>query len=135
MATATILYEGDLRTSAIHLRSGNQIITDAPVDNHGKGEAFSPTDLLSTSLACCMLSIMGIAGNTHTINIEGAKVTMTKVMQSNPRKVQEIILVFDMPDIKYSDKEKAILENAARNCPVALSLHPDIKQTITFNYQ
>jgi uncharacterized OsmC-like protein len=135
MITSSITYNGNLRTTAVHTASQNIIITDAPLDNNGKGEAFSPTDLLSTSLACCMLTLMGIAAQTHHINMDGTQVAMTKIMQSNPRKVQEIVLVFNMPVITYSAKEKAILEHAAKTCPVALSLHPDIVQNITFKYQ
>lgn len=134
MATSRIIYLGDLRTENIHDKSGVRIITDAPPDNQGKGEAFSPTDLLSTSLGNCMLTLMGIAGRTHGINIDGTKVEVTKIMASNPRRVSEIHLVFDMPKNNYTEKQKAILENAARTCPVAYSIHTDINQVLTFNY-
>ena len=116
------------------VRSGQVLITDAPPDNQGKGESFSPTDLLATSLGSCMLTIMGIAAHTHNIDMDGTKIKITKVMASNPRRVSEVQVVFDMPDVNYSDKEKVILENAARTCPVALSLHPDLKQVLVFNY-
>ena len=135
METAHTVYTGELRTEAMHLRSGVRIITDAPPDNQGKGESFSPTDLLATSLGSCMLTIMGIAGRTHGINIDGTKIKVAKIMASNPRRVAEVHIVFDMPHLSYTEKEKSILENAARTCPVALSLHPDIKQVLTFNYQ
>ncbi len=134
MATIETVYEGNLRTRAKHLGSGSEIITDAPVDNQGKGEAFSPTDLLSASLGSCMLTIMGIAANTHHIDMDQTQIRITKIMASNPRRVAEVQIEFDMPDKDYSDKEKTILEHAARTCPVALSLHPDLVQSITFNW-
>lgn len=134
MKTSKITYLGNLRTEAIHLKSGNTIITDAPPDNNGKGEAFSPTDLLSTSLGACMLTIMGIVAQRHNINIEGAKVEITKIMESNPRRVGEIIVEFTMPKNNYTIKEKELLENAALTCPVAKSLSAELKQTVFFNY-
>lgn len=134
MITSEITYLGNLRTESIHLASSNKIVTDAPVDNHGKGEFFSPTDLMSNSLGCCMLTIMGIAANTHKFNIDGTVVQITKVMQSNPRKVAEIKVHFILPAQRYSDKEKAIIEHTAKTCPVALSLHPDLVQTVSFEY-
>jgi putative redox protein len=134
MPTSRITYLGELRTENIHEKSGVKIITDAPPDNQGKGESFSPTDLLATSLGNCMMTLMGIAARTHAINIDGTKAEMTKIMASNPRRVAEIQLVFDFPKNNYTDKEKAILENAARTCPVAFSIHPDIKQVLTFNF-
>lgn len=134
MQIAKITYQGELRTESVHLKSGKTIITDAPPDNKGKGEAFSPTDLMSTSLGCCMLTIMGIVAGRDNIAIEGTTITVSKIMANNPRKVQEIIVEFFFPKNNYTDKEKKILENAARTCPVALSLHPDLKQTVIFNY-
>jgi putative redox protein len=134
MKTSRINYLGNLRTEAEHLRSGEKITTDAPVDNNGKGEYFSPTDLMSTALGSCMLTIMGIAAQTHNIDIEGVNIEITKNMEANPRRVSEIVVEFTMPKNKYTDKEKAILENAARTCPVAKSLHPDLKQTVSFTY-
>lgn len=134
METAQVVYTGHLHTEAIHVRSGSKIVTDAPVDNKGKGEAFSPTDLLATSLGNCMLTTMGIAAQTHNINFDGAKIKVTKVMAANPRRVSEVQIEFEMPKNNYTDKQKAILENTARTCPVAISLHPDIKQILTFNY-
>lgn len=134
MATIETVYEGGLRTRAKHLASGIEIITDAPVDNQGKGEAFSPTDLLSASLGSCMLTIMGIAANTHGINMDQTRIRITKIMAANPRRVAEVQIEFDMLANDYSDKEKTILEHAARTCPVALSLHPDLVQSITFNW-
>jgi|SRR5581483_8425567 len=134
MVMSKVKYMGGLRTEATHLASGEKIITDAPLDNKGKGQAFSPTDLMSTSLACCMFTLMGIAGNTHGINIDGAEAEVTKIMAANPRRVAEVHITFNMPKIDYSDKQKAILENAARTCPVALSINPNIIQKIEFIY-
>jgi len=134
MKTSKIVYNGNLRTEATHLRSGQTLITDAPVDNNGKGEAFSPSDLLATSLGCCMVTIMGMVANNSNINIDGTKIEITKVMESNPRRVSEIIVEFTMNGNQYSDKEKKLLENAAHTCPVAKSLSADLKQTVIFNY-
>lgn len=134
MITAEITYLGDLRTQAKHQLSSNLVITDAPLDNQGKGEAFSPTDLMSTSLGCCMLTIIGIAAKTHEFDIDGTIVQITKIMQAHPRKVAEIKVDFKLPANHYSEKQKSIIENAARTCPVALSLHPDVIQTLTFSY-
>lgn len=134
MKTSKITYPGNLRTEAVHLKSGNTIITDAPTDNNGKGEAFSPTDLLATSLGSCMLTIMGIVAQRHDINIEGTIIEITKVMEANPRRVGEIIVEFTMPKQNYTDKEKELLENAAHTCPVAKSLSAELKQTVIFNY-
>lgn len=134
MKTAEIFYPGELRTEATHIRSGKKIITDAPVDNHGKGEAFSPTDLMSASLGSCMLTIMGIVAGRNNIDIKGTQAEITKIMGENPRRVIEIKVEFTMPANHYSLKEKELLENAARTCPVAKSLHPDLKQTVVFNY-
>ncbi|MFM2393422.1 MAG: hypothetical protein RLZZ546_1404 [Bacteroidota bacterium] len=130
--TSRVDYKGELRTEAIHIKSGEQIITDAPIDNHGKGEAFSPTDLLSTSLASCMLSIMGIACRNHEISIDGAYAEVLKTMASDPRRVIKIDIKIYMPDLNYTDKEKKILQHAALTCPVSKSLHPDIEQCIDF---
>jgi uncharacterized OsmC-like protein len=132
--TIQTIYTGELRTQATHLASQNTIITDAPIDNNGKGEAFSPTDLLAASLGSCMLTIMGIAANTHGFSIDGTKISITKIMAANPRRVGEIIIDFSFPTNTYSDKERLLIEKAAASCPVALSLHPDLKQTINFNW-
>lgn len=134
MKTSKIVYRGNLRTEAVHLKSGNTIITDAPMDNHGKGEAFSPTDLLSTSLGCCMLTIMGIVAKRNDINIDGTTIEITKKMEENPRRVGEIVVEFTMPKKNYSEKEKNLLEHAAHTCPVAKSLSSELKQTVIFNY-
>ena len=134
MATSTVEYKGNIRTEAIHLESGTHLITDAPKDNNGNGEAFSPTDLLATSLSACMLTIMGIVARRDNIDILGTKTEVTKIMYSEPRRVGEIHVKLYMPKKNYSDKEKKILENAAHTCPVAKSLHPAIKQQIEFIY-
>ena len=134
METIRTIYSGNLRTEAVHVKSGQKIITDAPVDNQGKGEAFSPTDLLSASLGSCMLTVMGIAANTHSIDLVGMTLKTTKIMASNPRKVSEVIVEFTINGKNYSEKEKTILEKAALTCPVALSLHPDVKQTVHFSF-
>ncbi len=134
MATSKITYTGGLRTSAVHLKSENTIITDAPVDNKGKGEAFSPTDLLATSLGSCMLTIVGIAAEEHGFDIEGATVEITKIMGENPRRVVEIIANLQFPANGYSDKVKAIIERSAKTCPVFYSLHPEIKKTLNFSF-
>ena len=132
--TIETIYTGELRTQATHLASQNTIITDAPLDNNGKGEAFSPTDLLAASLGSCMLTIMGISANAHGFSIDGTNISITKIMAANPRRVGEIIVDFTFPVNNYSDKEKMLIEKAAASCPVALSLHPDLKQTINFNW-
>ncbi len=134
MATSTILYLGELRTEAVHTLSGNKLTTDAPPDNQGKGEFFSPTDLLATSLGTCMLTIMGISARTHGFDIDGTSVAVTKVMASTPRRVVEVIVEFTFPHNNYSPKERRLLDLAAKECPVANSLHADLKQTIKFSF-
>jgi putative redox protein len=134
MSTITTLYAGDLRTQATHLASGNTLITDAPVDNNGRGEAFSPTDLVCAALGSCMLTIMGIKVRHHELDLTGTRIEITKIMAANPRRIAEVILQFTLPPNNFSEEDRALLEQAARTCPVALSLHPDIKQTVTFVY-
>jgi putative redox protein len=131
--TSKIIYKGDLRTEMTHLQSGTLVETDAPVDNNGKGERFSPTDLVATALGSCMLTIMGIAGNTHDINIQETEIEITKIMTAAPRKIGEIVVnVIVKGQDSYLQKEKAILENAALTCPVFLSLSEDTKKTVEF---
>ncbi|BDX36924.1 redox protein [Tenuifilaceae bacterium CYCD] len=134
MDTSRIVYLGNLRTEAEHVRSGNKLITDAPVDNNGKGEYFSPTDLLATSLGVCMVTIMGMSAKTHGFDIDGTTINVQKIMGTNPRRVVEVIIDLHFPHDNYSPKEKKIIELAAKECPVAQSLHPDLKQTIHFHY-
>ncbi|HTB32918.1 MAG TPA: OsmC family protein [Bacteroidia bacterium] len=132
--TSRVIYSGGLRTEAEHIKSGNKIVTDAPPDNHGRGEAFSPTDLMSTSLATCMLTVMGIACQSRGINIDGTTAEVTKIMAANPRRVAEIQITITFPAMGYTDEQKKLLELTARTCPVAESLHPNLIQNITFVY-
>jgi uncharacterized OsmC-like protein len=134
MATVKTTYLGSLRTEAEHLKSGTKIITDAPTDNHGKGESFSPTDLFAASYASCALTIVGIATQTHNFNIDGATVETTKVMGENPRRVAELIINFTFPANNYSDKERKIIEGAINACPVAQSLPAELKITRSIHY-
>lgn len=135
MITSTVKYTGNLRTEATHPASRTTIITDAPVDNHGKGEAFSPTDLMATSLANCMLTIMGIkSGTEHMTPIDGTTAEVTKIMYADPRRVGEIHIKLTFPKNNFSEKEKKIYENIAQTCPVAKSLHPDLKQVLIFEW-
>ena len=128
-----ITYTRNLHTQCSHLQSGNKIITDAPVENHGSGEAFSPTDLAVTALGSCLLTIMGIAAKTHGINIDQSIARVTKIMSKNPRRIGKIIVVIDIP-YKLSSKEERLLNQAAKSCPVHHSLHPDIEKEININY-
>ena len=132
--TSKVTYIGDLRTTSVHLQSGTEILSDAPKDNHGKGEAFSPTDLVANSLATCMVSIMGIKSRDLNVDLTDSTVEVTKIMQAEPRKIAKIIAVFNM-SIAVDEKAKIILERAAMTCPVLLSLHPDIEKEITFNWK
>ena len=130
------VYLGGLRNEVEHLQSGTKLVTDAPLDNHGKGESFSPTDLFASSLGCCMLTIMGISAESYGFNIDGATIETEKVMGTNPRRIVEIKLDIQFPKrANYTDQQKRLIESAARTCPVANSLNPEIKKTITFNYQ
>lgn len=134
MHTSEVVYKGELRTILTHMKSGQQVITDAPVDNNGKGEAFSPTDLLATSLGTCMLTVMGIKARASNINMDGTRVEILKVMAESPRRVSEIYVDVFFPANNYTQKEKDLLEHTALHCPVAKSLHPDIKQKTRFHY-
>lgn len=134
MTTVKAKYLGGLRVECEHLQSGAKIITDAPTDNHGKGEAFSPTDLCSTSLAACMMTIMGIYAQTAGIDVDGAEIEITKKMVTEPRRIGEIEVIFNMPDKDYSEKDKKALERAAHTCPVHYSLSENLVQTIKFNW-
>jgi putative redox protein len=126
---------GELRTESEHLKSGMKVITDAPPDNNGKGQSFSPTDLVCTALANCMITIMGIVAARDHLDIKGLSVDIEKVMNTSPRKIAEIKLDFKMPSsVVLSDKHKEVLKRAAFTCPVALSLDPAIKQTVSFNF-
>ncbi len=131
--TSKVIYKGDLRTACEHLQSGNIMITDAPVDNKGKGEAFSPTDTVATALASCMLTIMGIKAEEMGLVLKGTYAEVTKSMATNPRRISKIEINFFF-NTSFSEKEATILENSARTCPVIYSIHPDIEKQISFTY-
>ncbi|MEX0996636.1 MAG: OsmC family protein [Flavobacteriaceae bacterium] len=133
MSTSKVTYLGGLRTQSTHLASGNSYLTDAPIDNQGKGEAFSPTDTVATGLANCMLTVMGIKAASLHVDLEGTEAAVTKVMVSDPRRISEINVVLSFPK-GISEKHQKILENTALTCPVAKSLHPDIVQNIQFQW-
>ncbi len=135
MATSKVIYKGNLRTECTHIKSGTVIITDAPTDNHGKGEAFSPTDTVATALASCMLTIMGIKASSMDIDISGTTAIVTKIMDSNPRRIKTIKVEITVPKEDLSDKDQKILTSAALNCPVSKSLHPDLFQNISIAYK
>ena len=126
--TSTVVYNGGLRTTCTHLKSGSSFETDAPVDNHGKGERFSPTDLMSTSLATCMITVMGIKARSMGFDLDGVKIEVLKIMKADPRRVSGIELTFHIPDLlkDIDEKTKTILKNTGITCPVQLSIHPDI---------
>lgn len=135
MTKMKTVYKGNLRTEVTHEQSGTKIITDAPLDNKGKGESFSPTDLFASALGCCMLTIMGISAQTYGFKLEGTTIETEKVMGSDPRRVVEIKLDITFPKgNNYTAQQKRVIESAARTCPVANSINPEIKKTITFNY-
>lgn len=130
--TSTVIYNGELRTTCTHLRSENSFETDAPIDNNGKGERFSPTDLMATSLATCMLTVMGIKARTMGFDLDNMRIDVLKIMKADPRRVGGIELSFHIPDIlkNMDEKTKAILKNTAITCPVAKSIHPDIEMKL-----
>lgn len=133
--TATARYEGQLRTEATHVASGTSIQTDAPVDNHGRGEAFSPTDLVGTALGTCILTTMAIVAERHQIDLKGSTVQVKKVMsQDAPRRIVQLDVDLQLP-ASLGDSDRALLERVAHTCPVALSLNPEIRQVVQFMYQ
>ena len=132
--TSKVTYLGDLRTSSVHSQSQSQIISDAPLDNNGKGEAFSPTDTVANGLASCMFTVMGIKARDLGIDFSGSTAEVTKVMAAEPRRISEIHVTFNM-SIEVDEKTKTILERTALTCPVHFSLHPDIKREIVFNWK
>lgn len=134
MTTSIIWYKGELRCEMIHVNSGKEITTDAPTDNNGKGESFSPTDLLSSALASCMITIMAIRAEKSDFKLNKVEADVTKKMASNPRRVEQVDIKMRVEDTGYSDKEKKILLEAAKNCPVARSLHSDIIQNLEIVY-
>ncbi|MCX2678426.1 OsmC family protein [Galbibacter sp. EGI 63066] len=133
MPTSIVTYLGALRTKCVHVKSNNSFITDAPVDNNGKGEAFSPTDTVATALASCMLTVMGIKARDMDIDLTDATAYVTKTMAENPRRISKIEVILDIP-AKVDEKNKTILERTANTCPVHQSLHPDIEKEIVFNW-
>ncbi len=133
--TSTVKYVGNLRTESTHLNSGAQIITDAPLDNHGKGEAFSPTDMVANSLATCMLTVMGIKAHSMDVNMDGSSAEVTKIMSAEPpRMISKIIVLVNM-NCDADEKTRTILERTATTCPVHLSLHPSIERDVTFEWK
>ena len=133
--TSTVIYEGDLRTVALHIASGTTIETDAPIDNQGKGERFSPSDLVATALGSCMLTIMGQKARDHKIDLKGTRIEIQKIMQAEPRKISGITLTFHLPDnLRLTEKQIIILQRAAETCPVMLTIHPDIEVEVNFNW-
>ncbi|AFL79574.1 putative redox protein, regulator of disulfide bond formation [Aequorivita sublithincola DSM 14238] len=134
MSTSKVTYLGNLRTENEHLNSGNKFITDAPTDNNGKGEAFSPTDTVATGLANCMITVMGIKARDMQVNMNGTTAMVTKTMAADPRRISKIEIVLNFP-AGIDDKSRKILENTGRTCPVLFSLHPDIEKVITFNWE
>ena len=134
MGTSKVTYLGDLRTSSIHINSGSEIISDAPLDNNGKGEAFSPTDTVANALASCMFTVMGIKAREMEVDFSGATAEVTKIMGTEPRRITEIHVTFEM-NLEADEKIKTILERTAMTCPVFYSLHPDIKKEVVFNWK
>lgn len=132
--TTSVTYLGNLRTSSVHLQSGNTMLTDAPTDNNGKGEAFSPTDTCANSLATCMFTIMAIKCNSMDLELIGSTASVTKVMAEGPRRIAKIIIEFEMSGV-VDEKTQLLLEKVAFTCPVHLSLHPDIIRDVTFNWK
>jgi uncharacterized OsmC-like protein len=133
--TSSVVYDGNLRTVAIHLQSGFEIQTDAPVDNQGSGERFSPSDLVATALGSCMLTIMGIKARDMQVDLRGTQIDIEKIMKADPRRIGGINLTFSFPDgLNLDDKARTILERAAHTCPVRYSIHPDIAVNVVFNW-
>lgn len=133
--TSTVIYEGELRTVATHLQSGSVIETDAPLDNQGKAERFSPTDLVATALGSCMSTIMGIKARDLDVDLRGMKISIQKTMKADPRRISGIDLTFEFPEtLRLEDKQRTILERAAHTCPIKYSLHPDIEVKVAFNW-
>jgi uncharacterized OsmC-like protein len=132
--TSKVTYLGDLRTKSIHVQSGSEIISDAPLDNNGKGEAFSPTDTVANALASCMMTIMGIKARDLGVDFIGSTAEVTKIMNAEPRRIGAIEIVFDMQGVT-DEKNKTILERSAMTCPVFLSLSSEIEKNITFNWK
>ena len=135
MTKINTVYCGGLHTEATHVQSGTVLTTDAPLDNHGRGESFSPTDLFATSLTSCMMTIMGISAESYGFSIEGLRAETEKIMAANPRRVAEIIIDLYFSANNYTDQQKRLIESAARTCPVHNSMSPDVIKTIRFHYE
>ncbi len=132
--TATARYEGHLRTEATHTASGTVIQTDAPVDNHGRGEAFSPTDLVGTALGTCILTTMAIVAERHQVDLVGSSVSVQKIMSTEPpRRIAQLTVELHLP-AALSPADRALMERTAHTCPVALSLNPELRQEVRFVY-
>lgn len=134
MTKIRTFYIGDLKTEAEHLKSGSKIMTEAPEDNNGKGEKFSPTDLFATSLGCCMLTIMGIAAQAHGFSIDGTRIETEKIMAANPRRVGELKLDIYFPRNDYTEKQMRFIDASVKTCPVTNSIHPDVIKTIVYHF-
>lgn len=133
--TSQIIYKGDLRSIATHIQSGTLIETDAPTDNQGKGERFSPTDLVAVALGTCMITTMGIKARTMDIALDNTRIEVTKIMVSDPRRIGKLIVHLFFPaELNLDDKTKEILERTARTCPVERTLHPDVELDMQFNW-
>lgn len=130
--TSKVEYSGQLRTISTHIKSGEQITTDAPTDNNGKGEAFSPTDMVANSAATCMLTVMGIAAEKRNFNIDGTSATVEKIMATNPRRISKLNIEVKFPGKNYTTEQKELLERVALNCPVMMSIHPNIEKNVVF---
>lgn len=131
--TSKVYYEGNLRTKCVHLKSGNEIITDAPVDNSGKGEAFSPTDTVATALASCMVTVMAIKAEQLGVSFVNVSANVGKIMSTNPRRISKVSIAIDLP-IKLSEKDKLVLEKVGNTCPVHNSLDPKLIIEIKYNW-
>lgn len=133
--TSTVTYDGNLRTVCRHLRSGTTIETDAPVDNNGKGERFSPSDLVATALGSCMLTIMGMRANEMNVDLKGTNIEVEKIMKSDPRRIAGLNLTFHYPEsLELNERQQKILQKAAETCPVAFSINPEIELRVNFNW-
>lgn len=134
MITVKSEYLGGLRTQSVHVRSGNEYLTDAPIDNNGKGETFSPTDTVASALGSCMMTVMAISGEKNGIDMSGMRTEITKIMTANPRRISELKVEFYWDNCQASDKDRAWLKRVGLNCPVALSLSENLNQNVTFHF-
>lgn len=135
MPTIKETYLGDLRVECVHALSGATLTTDAPIDNQGKGEAFSPTDLCAAALGACAMTIIGIYARNHDVDVTGTTLEINKTMASDPRRIGKIEVIFNMPARDYTNRQKLMIERAAHTCPVRLSLNEDMEQVFVFRWQ